>query len=235
MRGGWRIGLAGVLLLALATGLWQLSKSRSFQLFGTLVPRVDTDAPVVALTFDDGPTQEGTDRILPILDRLDVRATFFVTGSGLAESPELGRRLVEAGHALGNHAYSHQRMVAVTPSFVAREVEETDALIRATGWEGAIPFRPPYGKRLFVLPWYLERTGRVTVLWDVEPESYPEVAASAEAIAEHVVANARPGSIVLLHVMFGNEASIEAVPMIVEGLRDKGLGFVTVQELMAGT
>ena len=87
---------------------------------------------------------------------------------------------------------------------------------------------------MFVLPRYLHQTGRSTVLWDVEPESYRDVAASAERIAAHVVDRVRPGSIVLLHVMYPSRVeSQRALPMIVEGLRARGYRFVTVQELVS--
>jgi chitin deacetylase len=150
--------------LALLIGGWQLSKSRSFQLYGGLITRVETQAPLVALTLDDGPTPQGTDLTLALLDSLDVRATFFVTGQELERHLDHGRRIVEAGHALGNHSYSHRQMVLHSPAFVRHEVERTDSLIREAGWQGAIPFRPPCGKRLFVLPRYLHQTGQSTVL-----------------------------------------------------------------------
>jgi peptidoglycan/xylan/chitin deacetylase (PgdA/CDA1 family) len=223
-----------IIVLVLLIGGWQLSKSRSFQFYGGLVTRVETADPVVALTLDDGPSPQGTEPVLALLDSLDVQATFFVTGHELERSPDLGRRIVDAGHALGNHSYSHQALILRTPAFIRREVEETEALIRAAGAEGAIPFRPPYGKRLVLLPRYLQRTGRTTVLWDVEPESYREIRRSAERIAAHVLERVRPGSIVLLHVMYSSgEESRRALPLIVGGLRSRGYRFVTVPELLA--
>ncbi len=223
-----------IAVLALGiVGLWYLSKSRTFQLYGGLVSRVDTDDRIVALTFDDGPTPEGVDEILPVLIASGVRATFFVTGGELERNPDAGRRLVEAGHELGNHSYSHATMIFRSPSFIADEIERTDVLIRETGYTGPITFRPPYGKRLFLLPRYLHQTGRTTLLWDVEPESYPDVVVSAESIAEHVLENTRPGSIILLHVMYRSRAeSRRAVPLIIDGLRDRGYRFVTVSELV---
>ncbi|MEM1056273.1 MAG: polysaccharide deacetylase family protein [Bacteroidota bacterium] len=229
-----RLGITVGLLVLLAFGAWRLSKSRTFQLYGGLVTRVETDQPVVALTFDDGPTPQGTDAILPVLDSLGVRATFFVTGREMEANPEHGRRLVEAGHVLGNHSYSHERMVLKTPGWVRREIETTDQSIREAGWDGPILFRPPYGARLVTLPRYLRQTGRETIYWDLEPESYAEVRETPEAIARHVVEGARPGSIVLLHVMYrANQTSREAVPLIVDGLRARGFRFVTVPGLLA--
>ena len=86
-----------------------------------------------------------------------------------------GRKIVAAGHEVGNHSYSHVRMLLVTPSFVQQEIEKTDRLIRAAGYDREINFRPPYGKKLFALPWYLSKTGRKTITWDVEPDSNPKI------------------------------------------------------------
>lgn len=227
--------LAGLLVLAVClVGLWMLSGSRSVQLFGGLVTRVETTAPVVALTFDDGPTPEGTDGILSILSQSGVRATFFLTGAELERNPEAGRQILAAGHEVGNHSYSHRRMVLRSPAWIRREVERTDSLIRALGYTGPIAFRPPYGKRLFLLPRYLHQQQRPTLLWDIEPESDPEIAASAERIAADVLTHARPGSIILLHVMYPSRAeSRRAVPMIIKGLQARGFRFVTLSELLA--
>jgi chitin deacetylase len=215
-------------------GLYRLSRSPETQLLGTLVPRVQTNDRVVALTFDDGPVLDIVDDVLEILRVLDVRATFFVTGAELAEAPEAGRRLVRAGHELGNHSYSHQRMVLATPSFVRREIEKTDELIRGAGHRGEIFFRPPYGKKLFVLPWYLWRTGRTSVTWDVDADSAVGKGMTAEAIAARVVERVRPGSIVLFHVWYsGRSTSRAAVPLVVKDLRDRGFRFVTIGQLLS--
>jgi peptidoglycan-N-acetylglucosamine deacetylase len=222
-----------LLLAALAAGAWRLSGLRSFQLAGSLVHRVDTDRRVVALTFDDGPTTAGTDSILAILARERVSATFFLTGGEMERNPELGRRIVGAGHEVGNHTYSHARMVLRSQGFIRSEIEATDALIRQAGHRGPIHFRPPYGKKLVGLPMYLRSTGRTTVMWDVEPESYPEVGASAERIVDHVAARVQPGSIILLHVMYpSREPSLRAVPDLIRRIREMGYEFVTVSELI---
>jgi peptidoglycan-N-acetylglucosamine deacetylase len=225
--------LALLLLLLLLFGSWRLSRSRSVQLFGDMVTRVETEERVVAITLDDGPHPARTFEVLEMLDELEVRATFFVTGHELERAPEAGRAIVERGHELGNHSWSHQRMVLRSPRWVRREVEATDSLIRAAGHRGEIFFRAPYGMRLVVLPWYLARTGRTTVLWDVEPETDPAVAATAEGIVAHVVERVRPGSIVLLHVMYESRAtSREALPALVWELRARGYRFVTLGEIM---
>jgi len=214
--------------------LWQISRSRTFQFFGQLVPRVNTSHKVVALTFDDGPTPGTTGQILSALDEGQVRATFFVTGAELEKNMDEGKKIVAAGHELGNHTYSHERMVLVMPSFIRREIETTDKLIREAGHRGEIHFRPPYGKKLFALPYYLSRTGRKSVTWDVEPDSYPEIAADSDKIAEHVLSRTRPGSIIILHAMYSSRGeSLKAVKKIIEGLKAQGYSFKTVTELLA--
>lgn len=229
--------LAAAVVIAAAGGafaLWQVSKSRTFQFFGVIVPRVETPLKVVALTFDDGPTRERTGAILSLLRERNVRATFFLTGRELEQNPDAGREIVAAGHELGNHSYSHGRMVLVTPSFVRREVERTDELIRAAGHAGEIHFRPPYGKKLLALPFYLSSNNRKTITWDVAPDSDPGAGGDAAAITRHVLERARPGSIILLHVMYpGRAESMKAVPAVVEGLERAGYRFVTVSELLA--
>jgi len=213
---------------------WQLSKSRDWQILGRLVTRVETRDRVVALTFDDGPRPGFTEEVLGILRDKGGKATFFVTGQALEENMAQAQLIVEQGHELGNHSYSHQRMIARSYSFVRQEIERTEQLIRAAGYEWPVHFRPPYGKRFIVLPYYLSVTGRTTVFMDVEPESYGEIAASAERIKEHVLDNVRPGSIVLLHVMYESRAeSMRALPGIIEGLQGRGYRLVTVSELLA--
>jgi chitin deacetylase len=221
------------LVLAGAAGLWQISKSRTFQFFGGLVSRVPTSQRVVALTFDDGPLPGNTEKVIQALAAAGVRATFFVTGESLAENPAEGRRLVAAGHELGNHSYSHRRMVLKSGPFIKSEVERTDHLIRQAGYRGEVLFRPPNGKKLLALPYYLRRTGRTTITWDVEPDSYPAVAASSDRIVQYTLDHVRPGSIILLHVMADRRGeSRQAIGGIVSGLRQKGYTFLTVSELL---
>jgi len=233
MRAGWlRLGVGLFFSFALAFGFWRLARSRTVQVFGRLAPRVETAERIVALTFDDGPTPERLEELLGPLESRGVRATFFVIGSHLAQNPETGRRLVAAGHELGNHTYSHERMILKSPAFVRSEVERTDALIRAAGYRGPIHFRPPFGYKLFALPWFLSRTGRTTVTWDLEPDS--DAGASAEQIVTGVRERVRPGSIILLHVWYPSRgASRAAVPALVDTLRGDGYRFGTVSELLS--
>lgn len=213
--------------------LWQISKSRSFQFFGGIIQKVDTNEKVIALTFDDGPSKENTPAVLGILNKLDIPATFFVIGSELEKNFEEGKLIAQAGHELGNHTYSHNRMVLKSPAYIRQEIEKTDKLIKKTGYTEKIQFRPPFGKKLFYLPYYLNKHNIKTIMWDLEPETYPEVAASSTKITDYVVKNTKPGSIILLHVMYDNrKESIKSIEGIVTALQSKGYKFVTVSELL---
>ncbi|MBF6176264.1 polysaccharide deacetylase family protein [Nocardia blacklockiae] len=227
-----RILLAGALVLVFAVvvgaGLYVLMNSRTYQVAGRLVHRVDTTDKVVALTFDDGPT-ERTPQLIAALAAAAVPATFYLVGHDLAARPQDGAALAAAGHEIGNHSYSHRRMVLVTPATVRNEIERTDAEIRETGYGGPITFRPPYGKKLFALPAYLSEHDRTTVMWDVEPDS--RGGASTDRIVADTLDAVRPGSIVLLHAMH-QPASAAAIAPIVDGLRTRGYRFVTVSQLL---
>ncbi len=124
-------------------------------------------------------------------------------------------------------------MVLTSAAAARVEVERTDALIRAAGHSGLILFRPPYGLKFVGLPWYLRQSGRTSVTWDIEPESYSEVASSAPAIVRHVLERIRPGSIILLHPWYqGGEQTRRALPGIIQGVRERGFRFVTVSDLL---
>ncbi|MGK3208357.1 polysaccharide deacetylase family protein [Amycolatopsis sp. MEPSY49] len=229
----WTIAGAVVLvvLLAGAFTLFEISKSRTFQFFGTLVNRVETTEKVVALTFDDGPDPAGTQAILDTLRGRGVPATFFLIGRDIAAHPDLAHDIAAAGHEIGNHSFSHDRMIGVTPAWVADEVEATDALIRTTGYPGDILFRPPNGKKLFALPHYLASHNRITVTWDVEPDS--DGTPDAATVVSTTVSQVRPGSIVLLHGMYaGREQTRQAIGPIIDRLKERGYRFVTVSQLI---
>ncbi|QLY27654.1 polysaccharide deacetylase family protein [Nocardia huaxiensis] len=227
------IGTALAVVVAILTcwGLYVLMNSRTYQVAGRIVARVETTEKVVALTLDDGPT-ERTPQILQALADAGIPATFYLIGSELAAHPEQGAAIARAGHEIGNHTYNHRRMVLVGPATVRDEVERTDAEIAETGYRGPITFRPPNGKKLFALPRYLSDHDRTTVMWDVEPDSGKS--ATADEIVAETLARVRPGSIILLHAMYpAGDPSLAAIPRIAAGLRAEGYRFVTVSRLLA--
>ena len=224
-----------VVLLVLA-GLRSVARSRTFQLFGTLVAEAQPRDRIVALTFDDGPVGTVADSLIDVLRAHGARATFFLTGRELSEAPAAGAKLVAAGHELGNHSYTHRRMIFVTPGRVREEVERTDSLLRAAGQHGPIWFRPPYGYKLVGLPRYLSATGRTTVMWSIEPDSYRDVAETPEGIVRHVLDRVHPGSIILLHPWYpSRRTSREAIGPLVDSLHARGYRVETVGTLLDAT
>jgi peptidoglycan/xylan/chitin deacetylase (PgdA/CDA1 family) len=222
---------AVVLLLASLFGVHRLVNARCFALTGPVICRVETSRPLVALSFDDGPTELGVRAVLPVLQAHGARATFFVLGSQVTASPHLVREIIAAGHEIGNHSFTHTRMLGRSQAFYDDEIGRTQAVLRQVG---IVPetFRPPFGDKLVGLPLAVARAGLQTIMWDVSDPGTSD----PDVYADEVVSAARPGSIILMHPMqTQNETARQALPAILEGLRRKGLEAVSVQELLAST
>ena len=229
----WIFGISILVMIFLCVGiiLFQISKSRTTQVFGEIYSRIETNQKVVALTFDDGPTHGKTEKILQILREENIKATFYLIGNDIEKNLGETEKIIAEGHEIGNHSYSHQRMILVTPSFVQHEIEKTDELIKKAGYKDEITFRPPYGKKLLTLPYYLSNKNRKTITWDVEPETFVE---NSDNIINYVVENTKSGSIILLHVMYKSRTeSMKAVRPIIKNLKKKGYEFRTVSELIS--
>ena len=225
--------VAGLVIAAvvIAAVLFQISKARCFQLVGDVTCRVETDRKIVALSLDDGPTPEGVDAVLPVLDQFGAKATFFLIGDRIEKYPGQAERLLEAGHELGNHTYSHQRNLMKSREFYRNEVRRADELLLAADAQTKL-FRPPFGKRLIGLPLEVEAAGYRTVTWDVEdnPEMFE---GDAAGYAQDILARVEPGSIILIHPMYRhNQTARDALPLILSGLSERGYTIVTVGELL---
>jgi peptidoglycan/xylan/chitin deacetylase (PgdA/CDA1 family) len=196
-------------------------------------PAADGAEKTIALTFDDGPNPPHTTRILDVLERYGVPATFFCVGLHVGAHREELARMAEAGHAVGNHTYSHPFLPDLSRREITVQLERTDAAIADAGARPTGLFRPPYGSRTpEILDWLAADGGpaRRVVLWDVEP--YDWALPGAGAIAGRVLADAAPGSVVLLHDGGGDRSqTAEALPAIVEGLLARDYRFVLVDEL----
>ena len=214
--------------LIAAVALLKISKAECFTLTGHAICRVDTPQKLVALTFDDGPSAEGLDAVLPALARYHAKGTFFLIGRNV--TAPLVHRIVAGGHEVGNHSFHHVRMVFHSSSFYDEEIRRTDAVLRAAGAPKPTLFRPPFGKKLIGLPRAVERNGYRMIMWDSgdPPDRDPKV------YAAKVLAQVRPGSIVLTHPMYpANATERAALPLILDGLRKRGFRMVTVSELLA--
>ncbi|MEV6616414.1 polysaccharide deacetylase family protein [Streptomyces sp. NPDC051051] len=184
-------------------------------------------ATPVALTVDDGPDPTWTPALLDVLAAHAVEATFFVVGERAREHPGLLRRLLAAGHHLGNHSYSHfQPFAALPAAAVARELHETQRVV--TGETGVRPalFRAPAGgwsRRVLAAA---RDHGLTPVDWTVDPKDWREP--PADRIAERV-ARARPGDIVLCHDGGGDRSrTVKALDLALTRLRERGTLFTAL-------
>lgn len=228
-----KILILGILLSFVIFAIRWLNRNISYQLFGEIYTSIETDQKVVALTLDDGPNEK-IDTILSILNHHNVKATFFPIGNLMANRLSDVKRMVRDGHEIGNHSFTHQALSFKSYETIDQEIEPTDRLIRQAGYKGVIHFRPPYGKKLFMLPLYLEQHNRKTITWNIAPEGNRMLNNDPDKLAQHVIDQARNGSIILLHPMNdGNEASLNSLDFMIRGLKEKGFKFKSVTELLA--
>jgi peptidoglycan-N-acetylglucosamine deacetylase len=199
---------------------------------GGAIHRGRGDRRQIALTFDDGPDPARTPALLDALAELDVKATFFVVGRGVDAHPDVCRRIVAAGHEIGNHTYHHPYLPLAGSARVEQELVATDrAIAAATGFVPTLA-RPPWGARRPSTVRTFARLAKRLVLWDVN--TFDWRGGSAEEITDRVLARARPGSIVLMHdARAGGEVTIAAVRLLVPALRARGFELVTVSNAIA--
>nr|WP_324633318.1 polysaccharide deacetylase family protein [Phormidium sp. CCY1219] len=185
---------------------------------------------VIALTFDDGPWPKYTEQVLNILKENNIKATFFLIGQHLKAHPEIGKKVVEEGHAIANHTWNHHYH-PVSQAIAAKELGDTAALIyELTGVKTSL-FRPPGGVLTNGLVAYAHSQNYLVAMWssDAQESSYP----STQTLINNVLTTARPGGIVLMHDGGGDRSTtVKALPTIIAELRNQGYRFVTLTELL---
>ena len=195
-----------------------------------LVPiyRVDTDCGKVALTFDAAWGSDSTLGILSVLEEYNVPATFFLVQFWAEKYPDLVKKIDAQGIEIGTHSATHPHMPKLSEAKIRVELESSmKALQQITGKTPTV-FRPPYGDYDNKLLTTASALGLKTIQWDVDSLDWKGL--SAAEIATRVVSNAKSGSIILMHN--DGEHTLEALPLIIEGLTNKGLGCCSVGELV---
>ncbi|MBO0609809.1 polysaccharide deacetylase family protein [Myceligenerans salitolerans] len=185
-------------------------------------------ARCVALTFDDGPVAD-TRRLLRILARKDAPATFFMVGDNAAERPEIVRAVADGGHLVANHSWSHPQLTSLDDAAVREQLRSTqDAIFEATG---STPFllRPPYGDVDGRVRSLATRTGLDVVLWSLDTEDWRT--RDAQETRRRVRAQVEAGSNILMHDI--HPSTVDAVPEIVDDLREEGYVLVTADLLVS--
>ncbi|WP_078393471.1 polysaccharide deacetylase family protein [Shouchella patagoniensis] len=203
---------------------------------GVVFVKGDSASNQIALTFDDGPDPRFTGQVLEKLEAYNVPATFFVLGERVTANPDLLRRVIDGGHEIGNHTYSHLNLAEASVAQLEQELTETgDAVEAITGYRPSL-FRPPYG---FITREQVERLASLNysvIGWDVDPLDWDGTPAAQ--VAQTVLQEAGAGSIILLHdggdVDTENPEifSADALDEIIPALQNQGYTFVTVSELL---
>ena len=180
--------------------------------------QLSNNEKVIALSIDDGPWPKTTLEMLDILKQNDVKATFFWVGQALQANPDLAKREIAEGHAIGNHTWHHwyRRMDEATAK---SEIDRTaDLIYKTTGVKTSL-FRPPGGFLNNGLAAYAKSQKDAVIMWSLT--------------TNNVLKGAKPGFIVLMHDGGGDRhRTVEALPQIISGLKQQGYRFVTIPELL---
>jgi peptidoglycan/xylan/chitin deacetylase (PgdA/CDA1 family) len=192
----------------------------------------DPQRRAMSLTFDCESSAQNTLRMLDTLREYEVPATFFVLGQYVYQYPELAQRMVADGHELGNHSFFHPLFTAISPVTATLEITYTEAVVDwAVGRHVPMRyFRFPYAGRNDALLRFVATLGYQTMSWDIDPRGW-EPGKTGNDVVEHVRAKAHNGGILLMHCKAVPDA--DALPEVLQLVRDMGMEWVPLHELMA--
>jgi len=197
----------------------------------------DSEEKKVALTFDDGPDDIFTPQILDVLKEKNVKATFFVIGKRAEGYPKVMRRIVDESHLVGNHTWSHPNIMKISLEDAKQEVLKTEKLLKSYCDDSADRikiFRSPYGSIDPERVEFISNIGYKIIAWNVDSLDWKGL--SAEEVKTNVLENVTEGSIILQHSAGGEgedlSGSVEALPEIIDVLKEEGFEFVTIDEIL---
>jgi peptidoglycan-N-acetylglucosamine deacetylase len=217
--------VAGVYTLIQAYGSIVLSA----QFFVDVKSSGRSDSNQVALTFDDGPLPGKTEKILEILERYKLSASFFCIGNRVKANPEIISRIHSEGHLVGNHSYWHGKLFDFQlPSAITKELEDTNQIIFETIGVRPEFFRPPYGVTNPMVASAIRQGGFKTIGWSVR--SLDSVVKDSEKLFLKVTSAIKGGDIVLFHDF--SDSTIQILPRLIEHIQKSGLRIVRVDELL---
>lgn len=222
-------GMAGAVLLAAALLAGTHTVWPHLHSTAKPSPPLTTTPKVIALTFDDGPSPQYTPEILSLLTRYHAHATFFVLGSEVAHWPGIVKDIVKQGSAVANHGYVHVNYFRVGVSGVIQDMDRTAALLKKEKIPTVPFYRPPYGNSNKALVAALHQKGLTVALWSIDTRDWTSPGTSF--ITKRVLANARPGAIVLMHDSGGNRSqTVSALAAILPVLKSEGYQLVTLPQ-----
>ncbi len=208
------------------------------QWFGRTFVGLARGSKLLALTYDDGPNDVHTQRLLEVLARHDVRATFFLIGKYAQARPSIVRELANAGHVIGNHTYTHPNLVFTSSAKTRRQLADCEQVLTDAVGEHSPLFRPPFGGRRPQSLRIARSLDLQPVMWSVTGRDWK--APSADYIERRVTKQVRGGDVILLHdgghLQMGADRSqtVIATDRLIARYKAEGYEFVTVPEMIAG-
>ncbi len=225
--------------IQLVDGRYVSSYSDDFPTYPTVFHEGAGDEHAVTLTFDDGPDPKWTPGILDILKEHRIKATFFILGIQAENNPDLVRRIINEGHEIGNHTYTHPNISEVSPQQIRLELNATQFLLESITGHSTVLCRPPYNadsnparlKEILPLKQVQDELDYLIVMENIDPEDWAKP--GTDAIVDRVKEQRDMGNIVLLHDAGGNRSqTLEALPKIIEYLETRGDRIVPLSELL---
>ena len=226
------LGLAAAATWAGFQTMWPTS-----QVYGRTFIGSQDGSHRLALTYDDGPNDPYTFRMLEVLERHGAKATFFLIGRFVEQRPDIARTVVEAGHAVGNHTWNHPNLIFVPAGEAWQQLKRTQQAIQDATGVAATLFRPPFGGRRPASLRVARALGLRTIMWNATCYDWKEI--STDEIVAHAQRQIRGGDVILLHdgeyhrIGADRSRSVEASDRILSRYKGEGYEFVTIPEMMA--
>ncbi|MGE5397461.1 MAG: polysaccharide deacetylase family protein [Chitinophagales bacterium] len=232
----WRLIKICCILLVISIiltllGIRLKQDSTTLSASGLVVSGVNTEDKVVSITFDDGPDPLYTPQIMELLKRYHARSTFFVIGLHARQYPDLLREIQKNGHEIGNHSYHHRRYIGQSKDYILQDIKMNEDLIEKYCGVKPVFLRPPGGRCTDTLL-DIARANHLTIInWGQDPEDWRNK--NSLRISRQILANIRPGQIIVLHDGGGDRSqTVKAVEQVLSSLSDQGYHFVPVGELL---
>jgi len=229
--------LAGSAVAAATVAAGYQSMAPTGQWYGRTFIGLPRGRRQIALTYDDGPNDVHTLRLLELLARYDIHATFFLIGSYVRQRPDIARQIAAAGHPIGNHTFTHPLLIFETATQVRRELSDCrSALEDAVGHHSNL-FRPPFGGRRPAVLRIARQMGFTPVMWNVT--GYDWNAPPADVIERKVARQLRGGDVILLHdgghkQMGANRSqTVIATDHLIARYKAEGYACVTIPQMMS--
>lgn len=229
------IGISAIAAAAACAAGYQ-SMAPTGQWYGRTFTGLRRGSKLLALTYDDGPNDPHTLRLLEVLDRHQVKATFFLIGRHMRQRPDIAREIVRAGHVVGNHTLTHPNLIFSSREQVRTEILECKRAIEDAVGEQSNLFRPPFGGRRPSSLRVIREAQMLPVMWNVTGWDWN--APPAEQIVRKVAKQVRGGDVILLHdgghkAMGADRAqTVIATERMIVRYQSEGYEFVTVSEMM---